>query len=55
MKKYGQVLEIKHYVLMKHWPLEDVIKKSEIKIAVQINGKTKEIIEIDESFQKKKF
>ena len=29
-------------------------KKSEIKI-VQINGKTTEIIEIDEKFQKKKF
>ena len=26
------------------WPLEDVIIKSEIKIAIQINGKTKEII-----------
>ncbi len=36
------------------WPLEDVIKKSEIKIAVQINGKTKEIIEIDDKFSKEK-
>ena len=36
------------------WPLEDVIRKSEIKIAVQINGKTKEIIEIDDRFSKEK-
>ena len=36
----------------KTWPLENVIKKSEIKIAVQINGKTKEIIEIDGNFSK---
>ncbi len=36
------------------WPLEDVIKKSEIKIAVQINGKTKEIIEVDDQFSKEK-
>ena len=36
------------------WRLEGVIKKSEIKIAIQINGKTKEIIEIDEKFSKEK-
>ena len=36
------------------WPLEDVIKKSEIRIAVQINGKTKEIIEVDDKFSKEK-
>ncbi len=36
------------------WPLEDVMRKSEIKIAVQINGKTKEIIEIDDKFSKEK-
>ncbi len=36
------------------WPLEDVIRKSEIKIAIQINGKTKEIIEIDDGFSKEK-
>ncbi len=36
------------------WPLEDVIRKSEIKIAVQINGKTKEIIEVDDKFSKEK-
>ena len=36
------------------WPLEDVIKKSEIKIAIQINGKTKEVIEIDEKVSKEK-
>jgi len=36
------------------WSLEDVIRKSEIKIAVQINGKTKEIIEVDDKFTKDK-
>ena len=36
------------------WRLEGVIKKSEIRIAIQINGKTKEIIEIDEKFSKEK-
>ena len=36
------------------WPLEDVQKKSEIKIAVQINGKTTEIIEIDDKISKEK-
>ena len=36
------------------WPLEDVIRKSEVKIAVQINGKTKEVIEIDDKFSKEK-
>ena len=36
------------------WHLEDVIKKSEIKIAIQINGKTKEIIEIEDKISKEK-
>ena len=36
------------------WSLENVVRKSEIKIAVQINGKTKEIIEIDNGFSKEK-
>jgi len=36
------------------WPLEDVIRKSEIKIAIQINGKTKDIIAIDNGFSKEK-
>ena len=36
------------------WPLENVLKKSEIKIAIQINGKTKEIIEIDHKISKEK-
>ncbi len=36
------------------WLLEDVIRKSEIKIAIQINGKTKEIIDIDDGFSKEK-
>ena len=34
------------------WPNEEVKKKTNYKIAVQINGKTKEIIEIDENLQK---
>ena len=34
------------------WPLENAIRKSEMKIAIQINGKTKEIIEIDDQFSK---
>ncbi len=36
------------------WLNEDVKKKVIIKIAIQINGKTKEIIEIDEKFSKEK-
>ena len=36
------------------WSLEDVLKKTEIKIAIQINGKTKEIIEIDDKISKEK-
>ena len=32
----------------------ECIKKSEIKIAIQINGKTKEIIEIDHKISKEK-
>ena len=34
------------------WLNEEVTKKSKLKIAVQINGKTKEIIEIDEKLSK---
>jgi len=34
------------------WPFEDVKKKRIIKIAVQINGKTKAIIEIDGKLSK---
>ena len=37
-----------------NWQLEDVKKKSELKIAVQINGKTREIVEIDNNFSKEK-
>ena len=36
------------------WPIEDVKKKIKIKIAIQINGKTKEIIEIDDKISKEK-
>ncbi len=36
------------------WFLEDVEKKSELKIAIQINGKTREIIEIEDKFSKEK-
>ena len=35
------------------WPLEDVKKETTVKIAVQINGKTKAIIEIDGELSKK--
>ena len=34
------------------WKKEDVKKKDKLKIAVQINGKTKQIIEINENFSK---
>ena len=34
------------------WLNEEVTKKSKLKIAIQINGKTKEIIEIDEKLSK---
>ena len=34
------------------WPKEIVNKKSKFKIAIQINGKTKEIIEVDGSYSK---
>ena len=37
-----------------NWPLEDVKKKSELKIAIQINGKTREVIEINNNFSKAK-
>ena len=37
-----------------NWPVEDVKKKSELKIAVQINGKTREVIEVDNNFSKEK-
>ena len=36
------------------WSSEDVKRKSEVKIAIQINDKTKEIIEIDDKFSKEK-
>ncbi len=36
------------------WPKEDVKKKTIIKIAIQINGKTKAIIEIDDRLSKEK-
>ena len=34
------------------WPIEEVNKKTSIKIAVQINGKTKEIIQIEDKISK---
>ncbi len=34
------------------WPVEEVKKKTKFKLAIQINGKTKEIIEIDGSLSK---
>ena len=35
------------------WPNEIVKKENKFKIAVQINGKTKEIIEVDQNISKK--
>jgi len=35
------------------WPIEEVKKRVSTKIAIQINGKTKEVIEIDEGLQEK--
>ena len=34
------------------WPIEDVKKKTNMKIAIQINGKTKEIIQIEDNISK---
>ena len=34
------------------WPLEDIKKKTKLKIAIQINGKTKEIIEVEDKITK---
>ena len=36
-----------------NWPIEEVKKRVSTKIAIQINGKTKEVVEIDEGLQKK--
>ena len=33
---------------------EDIIRKTKVKIAIQINGKTKDVIEVDESLSKEK-
>ena len=34
------------------WTVEEVKKKIKAKLAIQLNGKTKEVIEIDEKFSK---
>ena len=34
------------------WPLENVKKKTKLKIAIQINGKTREVVEIDDQLSK---
>ena len=36
------------------WPQEDIMRKMKVKIAIQINGKTKDVIEVDESLSKEK-
>ena len=36
------------------WPQEDIMRKTKVKIAIQINGKTKDVIEVDESLSKEK-
>ena len=35
-----------------NWPIEEVRKKAKLKVAVQINGKTREVIEFDENLTK---
>tara|TARA_B100000989_G_scaffold116508_1_gene85743 strand:+ start:843 stop:3356 length:2514 start_codon:yes stop_codon:yes gene_type:complete len=42
----------KNLCINEMWPTESVRKKKNLKIAIQINGKTKEIIEIDEGLSK---
>ncbi|MDC2992582.1 leucine--tRNA ligase, partial [Pelagibacteraceae bacterium] len=42
----------KKLCINERWPIEDVKKKTKIKIAIQINGKTREIIEIDDNISK---
>ena len=37
-----------------NWPIENIKKASVLKIAIQINGKTKEVIEVDENSSKEK-
>ncbi len=36
------------------WPQEDIVKRTKIRIAIQINGKTKEVIEVNENLSKEK-
>ena len=36
------------------WPQEHIMKRTKKRIAIQINGKTKEVIEVDESLSKEK-
>ena len=36
------------------WPQEKIERKEKIKIAIQINGKTKEVIEIDGAIKKER-
>ncbi len=47
-------LESKSLCINELWITEDVKKKAKVKIAIQINGKTKEIIEIDDNIPKEK-
>ena len=35
------------------WPKEDVQKNTDFNIAIQINGKTKEVIKVDQNLKKK--
>ncbi len=48
------ILGNKSLCINQNWILENVKKKTNLKIAVQLNGKTKEIIEIDENLSKEK-
>ena len=42
----------KKLCINENWPVENVIKKKSLKIAAQINGKTKEVVEIEEGLPK---
>ena len=46
------ILGNKTLCISESWPVEEVKKKTSIKIAVQINGKTKEIIQIEDKISK---
>ena len=52
MKKFGQNLGNQTLCINEKWKFEDVNKKVNLKIAIQINGKTKHILEIEDNLSK---